>query len=175
MDNRVQQDETSVMRFHPLARGGDDLRLEFRHTFSAPREVVWSSLQDEQVLRRSLPGCRKLVGVAEGAYDAELGLNVGPVKGVFTGEVKLSELREPESYRLTMSGKGKPGEIRGDARIRLEEAERGTLLVCDAEAQVTGVLASVGQRVMASVAKLILGQFFKAVEREIQGRHPVDG
>src|SRR5690606_37053997 len=119
-----------------------------------------------------LPGCRKLVGVAEGAYDAELGLNVGPVKGVFTGKVKLSELKEPESYRLTMNGKGKPGEIRGDARIRLEEAEQGTLLVCDAEAQVTGVLDSVGQRIMGSVAKLILGQFFKAVDKEIQRSTP---
>jgi len=148
------------------------LKLEFRHTFSAPREAVWSSLQDEQVLRRSLPGCQKLDEVSEGVYNAELGLSVGPVKGVFTGEVKLSELREPESYRLTMSGKGKPGEIRGDARLRLEEAEQGTLLVCDAEAQVTGVLASVGQRIMSSVAKLILSQFFKAVEKEIQRSTP---
>lgn len=123
-------------------------------------------------MRRSLPGCRKLEEVSEGVYSAELGLNVGPVKGMFTGEVKLSELREPESYRLTMSGKGKPGEIRGDARIRLEEAEEGTVLICNAEAHVTGVLASVGQRVMGSVAKLILSQFFKAVEKEIRHSTP---
>lgn len=148
------------------------MRIEVRHTFSASREAVWKFLQDEEVLRRSLPGCQKLEEVSEGVYSAELGLNVGPVKGMFTGEVKLSELREPGSYRLTMSGKGKPGEIRGDAWIRLEETEGGTVLICNAEAQVTGVLASVGQRVMGSVAKLILSQFFKAVEKEIQRSTP---
>jgi carbon monoxide dehydrogenase subunit G len=148
------------------------LRIEVQYTFPASRETVWKFLQDEEVLRRSLPGCQKLEEVSEGVYSAELGLNVGPVKGMFTGEVKLSELREPESYRLTISGKGKPGEIRGDARIQLEEAEGGTVLICTSEAQVTGVLASVGQRVMGSVAKLILGQFFKAVEKEIQRSAP---
>jgi carbon monoxide dehydrogenase subunit G len=148
------------------------LKIEVQHTLPASRETVWKFLQDEEVLRRTLPGCQKLEEVSEGVYSAELGLNVGPVKGVFTGEVKLSELQMPESYRLTMSGKGKPGEIRGDARIRLDEAEGRTVLICTADAQVTGVLASVGQRVMGSVAKLILGQFFKAVEKEIQRSSP---
>lgn len=148
------------------------MRIEVQYTFSAPREVVWKFLQNDEVLRSSLPGCQKLEKVSEGVYSAELGLNIGPVKGMFTGEVKLSELREPESYRLTMSGKGKPGEVRGDAQIELKEVEGGTVLICTAETQVTGVLASVGQRVMGSVAKLILGQFFKAVEKEIRRSEP---
>lgn len=144
------------------------MEIKYEHTFQAPRETVWDYLQSEEVLAKTLPGCKKFDKVEEGVYYSELGLNVGPIKGVFTGKVNLTELNEPESYRLGLQGKGKPGELNADALIELNETEEGTLLVCTADSQVTGIMASVGQRVMGGVAKMILGQFFKGVASEIE-------
>ncbi|WP_169835531.1 CoxG family protein [Novibacillus thermophilus] len=144
------------------------LHIHYQHEFPLQREQVWDHLQNEDVLRKSLPGCRKFERVSEDTYDAELGLNIGPVKGTFTGQVRLSDQTRPESYRLVLKGKGKPGELNADARITLEENSGETVVSCAADVQVTGVLASVGQRVMGSVAKLILGQFFKAVASQIR-------
>jgi len=144
------------------------LQIHYNHEFQLGRETVWTYLQDEDVLRKTLPGCRTFEQVENNVYNSELGLDIGPVKGSFEGEVYLSEQQEPASYRLQLKGKGKPGEIDADALITLEEKETGTLLTCDADVQVTGVLARVGQRVMGSVAKLILGRFFKAVAQEMK-------
>jgi carbon monoxide dehydrogenase subunit G len=133
-----------------------------------PRDIVWKWLQDEEVLKKAIPGCKSFSEVEEGVYYAEMGLSVGPVKGVFTGQVQQVDQQEPSFYRLLVRGKGMPGEIDAVADMQLDETGQGATLTCTAEVQVSGVLASVGQRVMSGVAKLVLGQFFKAADQEMK-------
>ncbi|MCM3768690.1 CoxG family protein [Neobacillus niacini] len=147
------------------------MRIEYSYTFDLPKDTVWRYIQDDRVLRSSLPGCQTFEEMPSGIYAAELGLNTGPVKGLFSAEVQQVDQIPPTYYRLLVKGKGKPGEIDAVADMILEEAEEaegGTKITCVAEIEVTGVLASVGQRVMVGVAKVILGQFFKAAEKEMQ-------
>ncbi|MBU8880737.1 carbon monoxide dehydrogenase subunit G [Bacillus sp. FJAT-29790] len=143
------------------------MNIEYSYTFeNISREVLWKTIQDKEVLKRSLPGCKSFIEVGDNVFESELGINIGPVKGVFTGSVRQVDLKEPEYYRLLVTGKGRPGEIDANAEMGLSETENGTKLTCRAEVKVTGILASVGQRVMGGVAKVILGQFFKDVEKE---------
>ncbi|WP_245671204.1 CoxG family protein [Pseudobacillus wudalianchiensis] len=143
------------------------LNIESSHTFKGvSRELLWKTLQNKEALRRSLPGCQSFEEVEDNVFNAELGINIGPVKGAFTGVVRQVDINEPESYRLLLEGKGKPGEIDADAQMSLEETDEGTILTCRADVKVTGVLAAVGQRVMGGVAKVILGQFFKDIQKE---------
>lgn len=145
------------------------VKIEYTYHFEMPREQVWNYIQNEQVLKKSLPGCKSFEQVGESKYHAEMGLSVGPVKGVFTGEVQQVDQEAPRFYRLLVKGKGKPGEIDAVAGMELEESgNQSCKLTCIADVQVTGLLASVGQRVMGGVAKLILGQFFKEVEKEMK-------
>ncbi len=87
------------------------LHIHYQHEFPLQREQVWDHLQNEDVLRKSLPGCRKFERVSEDTYDAELGLNIGPVKGTFTGQVRLSDQTRPELLSSRTQRKGKTGGI----------------------------------------------------------------
>lgn len=143
------------------------MEIEYSYTFKGiSREVLWKTIQDKEVLKRTLPGCQSFIEVEDNVFESELGINIGPVKGVFTGGVRQVDRIEPEFYRLLVTGKGKPGEIDANAEMSLVETEKGTILTCRADVKVTGILASVGQRVMGGVAKVVLGQFFKDVEKE---------
>lgn len=144
------------------------MQIEYRYTFDLPRSTVWEYIQDEEVLRNSLPGCKVFLEGENGIYHAEMGLSVGPVKGLFTSEVKQVNQQPPSFYRLLVKGRGKPGEIDAIANMSIEEDGNASTVTCSAEVQVTGILASVGQRVMGGVAKVILGQFFKAAEKEMK-------
>ena len=144
------------------------MKLEHTYTFDIPRDVVWKLIQNEEVLKKSIPGCKSFAQMGDGIYQAEMGVSVGPVKGVFTGQVQQVDQKEPSSYRLLVRGKGLPGEIDAVADMQLDEVGQGTQLTCSTEVQVTGVLASVGQRVMGGVAKMVLGQFFKSVDKEMK-------
>ena len=144
------------------------MKIEYTYTFDLPRDVVWRYIQDQQVLRSALPGCRSFEESENGVYLAEMGLNVGPIKGLFTTEVQQTNQIPPSSYRLIVKGKGKPGEIDATADMFIKDVKNVSQVTCVADVEVTGVLASVGQRVMGGVAKIILGQFFKAAEKEMK-------
>lgn len=144
------------------------MKVEYTYMFDLPRDLVWKYIQDEQVLRNSLPGCKTFKEREDGVYHAEMGLAVGPVKGLFVSEVQQVNQQPPSSYRLLIKSKGTPGEIDAVADMVIEEVEAASKLTCKAEVHGTGVIASIGQRVMGGVAKVILGQFFKAAEKEMK-------
>ena len=59
-----------------------------------------------------------------------------------------------------VEGKGGPGFVRGQAAMELSDVEGGTRVHYSADVQVGGLIASVGQRMLGGVSKLMLDQFF---------------
>lgn len=134
-------------------------------TLNAPREKVWDALNDPAVLVRTIPGCRRLEQVGPDAYRASVEAGVASIKGVYDGEVRLTDQAEPSSFILHAAGAGAPGTVNADVRVTLTEADGGaTRLDYDADAVVGGVLGGVGQRMITSVAKRTAGEFFTAVD-----------
>lgn len=139
-------------------------------TLNAPREKVWAALNDPEVLVRTIPGCRRLEQVGPDAYRASVEAGVASIKGVYDGEVTLTDQAEPSSFILRASGAGAPGTVNADVRVTLSEVDGGsTLLDYDADAVVGGVLGGVGQRMITSVAKRTAGEFFTAVDDVLVG------
>lgn len=139
------------------------------HTYTfkgITKETLWATIQNKEVLQKALPGCKVFDEVEDNVFHSVLGINIGPIKGEFTADVKQVDMREPEFYRLLVHAKGKPGEIEADAEMNMEETENGVVLTCNAEVEVTGLLASIGQRIIGGVAKVVIGQFFKDIEKE---------
>jgi carbon monoxide dehydrogenase subunit G len=144
--------------------------IQGKHKFKAGRQAVWDLLMDADALAAAIPGCRGLKETAPGAFEAELNVGVAPVKGEFSGSVKLEDLNPPDDYRMAIDGSGTPGFLRGTAHIRLKADGDDTHLEVDAEVQIGGVIAGVGQRMLGGIAKLLMGQFFKALEGQLAGR-----
>jgi len=146
------------------------MNLEGSYTFNAPCQVVWDSLMTPEVLARVLPGCEKLEQVGEDEYEAVLKIRVGPVQGKFKGNVKIANLQEPESYSMTVDGKGAPGFMKGTGYVKLEEQGESTVLHYTGEAQVGGRIAQVGQRLLESSAKAITRQSLDGLNKQVLAR-----
>lgn len=143
------------------------MEINYSHTFNnIPNEVVWQTIQNPEVLQKVLPGCKVFEEVGADKYHSVLGINIGPIKGEFTAEVEQVDKNEPNSYRLLVKAKGKPGEIDADALMEFKASEGNTEIICTADVTPSGLLASLGQRIMGGVAKVIIGQFFKDIEKE---------
>jgi hypothetical protein len=97
-------------------------------------------------------------------------IQVGPVQGVFQGTVRLSDLQELESYRIQVNGRGPAGMIDGLCEVRLEENGSSTILHYTGDANISGRIASVGQRVMDSSARAITKQSLASLDGQIQAR-----
>jgi hypothetical protein len=144
------------------------MKLNGTQTFPAPRQKVWEFLTDPQRLAKCMPGCEKLETVGESEFSGVINVGVAAVKGVYNGKVKLDEIQSPTHYKMLLDGKGKQGFIKGTGTIDLEEQGGQTFLTYSGDVQVGGPLASVGQRMIDGVAKLMIGQFFTAMEAEIK-------
>jgi carbon monoxide dehydrogenase subunit G len=143
------------------------MRIEGQHVIPAPRAKVWKALNDPAVLTKATPGLKALKPTGPDAYDATIELAVGPVKGAYAGTVQITDKTEPEKMTLVVAGGGKPGTIRATGALTLEERGEGTVVIYVGDAQVTGVLMSVGSRLIPGVAKQMAGEFFKGIEREV--------
>ncbi len=129
----------------------------------APRERVWAALNDPEVLQKAIPGCEEIERLSDTELAARVALKVGPVRARFKGKVTLSDLDPPRSYRIDGEGQGGvAGFARGGAKVTLDEVEDGTLLHYEANAEVGGKLAQVGQRLLDSTARKLADQFFSA-------------
>lgn len=143
------------------------MRLSGQHRVDAAREIVWRALLDPAVLAACLPGCEVLERDGPDAYSATLSLGVGSVRGRYSGRVEIGDRLEPERFRMRVEGRGLPGFVRGTVDVTLETDGPMTIVSYDADGQVGGVVAGVGQRMLTGVGRMLAGQFFACVARHV--------
>jgi carbon monoxide dehydrogenase subunit G len=89
--------------------------------------------------------------------------------------VALKDKLPPHSMAMQIDGKGPVGFTRGTASVTLQdEANGGTLMQYTSDVQVGGRIASVGQRLLESVGKMMMRQALDALERELRARLELD-
>jgi carbon monoxide dehydrogenase subunit G len=138
------------------------MEMTGEYRIEAPREAVWTALNDPEVLKQVIPGCEEIEKTSDTEFEAKVKAKVGPVSAKFAGKVTLSDLDPPNGYTISGEGKGgAAGFARGGAKIRLEEEDGGaTILYYEVDAQVGGKLAQIGSRLIDGTAKKMAGDFF---------------
>ena len=143
------------------------MKLIGDYEFKAARQVVWDTLLTPEALKAAIPGCKKLTLVGEDEYKADLSIGFAAIRGEYSGDVKLED-KEPYHYKMLIEGSGGPaGYIKSVGYIELVEAGEKTILKYDLDAEIGGKMAAVGQRVLGGVAKVLMGQFWKAMGKEV--------
>lgn len=146
------------------------MKLSGTASLSAPPARVWAALNDPAVLARTIPGCEQLRETGPDEYKMTVSAGVASIKGTYLGQVRLADKNEPTSYVLHASGSGGPGTVSAECFVTLRaDGDAATTLTYVAEAVIGGVIAGVGQRVLAGVAKKMAGQFFVNVDAELSG------
>jgi uncharacterized protein len=130
-------------------------------TLPADRPKVWALLNDPEVLKASIPGCESLERVGDNGFAAVVKTKIGPVSATFKGKVELSDIVPLVGYTISGEGEGGvAGFAKGGAKVSLADADGGTLLRYNVEAQVGGKIAQLGARLVDGVAKSMADKFF---------------
>jgi carbon monoxide dehydrogenase subunit G len=147
------------------------VKIDGEYLFKGPREEVWEILRDPVVLATALPGTKSLDKVGENEYRGEMNVKVGPVGGLFSGHLVVSNEVPPSSLTLTVDGRGNPGFINGAGNIVLnDQGNETTLMKYDGDVQIGGRLASVGQRLLDTASKSTIHQGLEALDMALQAR-----
>lgn len=144
------------------------MKLAGQYVFPASPVKVWELLTDPVRLAKLLPGCERLDPDGPDRFKAAVKFGIAAISGKYTGTIEFAEKKPPKSMRVKLSGKGIPGFVDGVGHIELDESDGRTELRYTGEAQVGGMIASVGQRMIEGAARKIMDQFFSAVAEELK-------
>jgi len=138
------------------------LKISGSVTVPAPQERAYTLLQDPEVLAKCMPGTDQLQKVGENEYDMKMKVLIASIGGLFAGKVRLDDQHPPQSFKLIVEGNGKIGFLKGEGLMNLTpNGDSSTEVKYDGDVQVGGTIASVGQRLLDTTAKLIIKKFFE--------------
>jgi carbon monoxide dehydrogenase subunit G len=138
----------------------------------APLPEAWDFIWDAPRLAACLPGCVGVEEVEAGkAYTARFEDHVGPYKVHFDLDIEVKETVPMERVRIFASGRdAKVGVTqRVDLTVNLQEAgAAGTALAVEADVEVLGKVATLGQFVVKRKAQEVIKQFTRNIEAELR-------
>ena len=149
------------------------MKITGEHVFVSSRERVWAALEDPQMLANALPGVRRLDVTGPDEYAITVSVGVGSVKGTYDGSFRITDKDAPQACAVRAHATGGPGSVEAVAQMQMRDGENGgALLTYDADANVTGPLAGVGQRLIGSAAKRTTREFLEGLDNQIQSPEP---
>jgi|SRR5690625_12799 len=148
------------------------MELTGQRIINAPRDKVWAAINNPETLARCIPGCEELDALSDTDYEARVNLRVGPVRALFSGKLKMTEIDGPESCVLLFEGSGgAAGFTKGESSVNLTPInEAQTQLEYTAKASVGGKLGQIGGRLINTSAKKLADEFFTALDHELDPR-----
>ena len=149
------------------------MEMQASRQLAVTQQQAWDALNDPAVLKVCIPGCDKVEASGENQYAIGMALKIGPVSAKFKGNIELSDIQPPVSYKLSFEGQGGPaGFGKGSAAVVLTPNATGCELAYSVQASVGGKVAQLGQRLIDGAAKSMAEDFFKRFDLEMQKQHP---
>ena len=147
------------------------MELKGRQTVNATPSTLWKMLMDTDTLSKIVPGISALEKTGDNTYKSILELKIGPVGGSFTGNLQMENIEEQKGFTLNVQQNSSIGNANATMKIELIPLNvNETEVAFDGDVKVTGLLASMGQRILGSAANMLTKQFFANLERELQTR-----
>ena len=149
------------------------MKLSGSYQINLEKQKVWEALNYPEILQKTIPGCEEFIKKSETEFTATATNKIGPFNASFTGDIELTDLNPPHSYKITGSGNSPVGFANGEATVSLEDEDNGTKLTYTVEANVGGKIAQIGSRLIDMTAKkmadIFFGKFSELISRETSG------
>ena len=136
------------------------MKLEGSYKLKVKKEVIWKALNNPEILKKCIPGCEIFEKESNTVFNVTATNQIGPMNATFSGAVKISNIKENESYTLSGEGQSSVGFANGSANVSLVESDGITTLSYDVNVEVGGKIAQLGSRLIDGVAKKMSDYFF---------------
>ncbi len=147
------------------------MKLQGSHLFPVSPETLWPLITNPAIITAVMPGCQKLIPIAENQYQGELTIPIGPMAGAYTGNLALSHIVKNEGYTFTFTAQSKTGTIGGNGRLQLQPQDTNTLLTYEGEAKVGGQLASHATPLLETNGRSLIRQSLENLDQLIQAEN----
>lgn len=139
-----------------------------KHEFEASPQELWDYLMNPEVLAAITPGISQLEPVGEDKFRSISEIKIGPVKGSFKGDLEVVDKVATESFTIKMKQESRIGNAHVSVDMKINPISEGrSELQFDGKANLSGLVARTGQRVLSGVANVITKEVFASLEEKI--------
>jgi carbon monoxide dehydrogenase subunit G len=143
------------------------VEISGNHFFAAQPDTVWQAICDPVTLKACIPQCESIERLSDTEWRGLARVRLGPFKVPFMGEITLSDLDPPHSYRIHITAKGWVGSGTGEARVTLTPENEGTRLAYAATAHLGIKLLDKAMSLADKVAAHLAESFFTRLAEKI--------
>jgi carbon monoxide dehydrogenase subunit G len=143
------------------------MEISGSYSFNAAPDRVWALLMDPAVLSSCIPGCERFEPDGDDRYRVTLTVGLAAITGTYQGTVVLTDKVPSTSYGLVVEGQGRPGFVKGTSALVLRAEGATTAVDVSASVQTGGAIARIGQRLIGSVAKMMMDRFFECLKSKL--------
>ncbi len=134
----------------------------------APQSRVFEMLSDPKQMAACMPDLQRVEVKSADDFEAVVRVGVSFIRGDFVLRFRTAERRAPYRLKLGAHGTGLGSAIDMEITADLSPSGAGgTSMRWTAEANVSGKIASLGQRLMESQAERIIKQFFDCFRQKL--------
>jgi len=131
---------------------------------AAPVEKIWPLLKDVPRVATCIPNAAITEVVDDKTYRAKVSVKVGPVSVSYNATITIVSM-DDATHTATLDIKGDDVKGRGGVRAAVVSSAaaqgEGTRVRLHTDAQISGVIATVGGRMIESVARKTVAEFAK--------------
>jgi carbon monoxide dehydrogenase subunit G len=151
------------------------LTFEGEFTVDGTPEELWPYFTDPEILQDAAPGCGSLTLHSPSEFTAALSVGVGSVKPSFDVDGVVTAAERPERLELRATGEASRNSFEASASQEFHDNGDGTTTVeWRAEAEVSGIIASLGERALGSVTNNLVEEFFRTMEDHVNSGTPAE-
>jgi len=138
-------------------------------------EEVWPYFNDPDILADVAPGCKEVTMESPSRARATVEVGVGSVKPSFDVEATIVECDRPNRVEARASGEASRNAFEVTAWQELTDNGDGTTTVdWHADAEISGIIASLGERSIKSVSDRLVTKFFEDIQTHIRDGTPAE-
>lgn len=135
----------------------------------APRERVFAFVTDPNRVGACGPGVESIEVIDETHFRARAKVGVGFISARFVVDLEIAEQQQPDMAVIKAHGQAPGSAVDGVGRMNLVDGpEPGTTTMhWTADVSLSGMLASVGARMIEGTANKMIGQAFDCIRAKI--------
>jgi len=151
------------------------MTLDGSFTIAAPRDKVWRSLRDPEVVAVCVPGCNGVEVVSPTSYRAKIAVSLGPISANFDLVVDITDETPLEQISMQTRGAegGRASMLNAVSVVTLKETDgMRTDVHYTSDVSITGRFGRFGLGVMRKKADQLAREFMKKFADSLQAADP---
>lgn len=147
------------------------MNFEGRATLGAPVQRVWDTLLDVNELAGCLSGVEEVQQVDADTFDGVIRASVGPISGKFDLRARITDRQPLRQLTVLVTGTDSVTKSTLTQRVVLSLTPQGdasTELAHQAEVDIKGRLALLGDMVLRATAAVMLDEFTKRLRTKVE-------